>query len=174
MTGYEIENLDDYFAVRDRLAKPAWKERYKWVFVDSITEIDMLCFKEISQKSDKYSMWATYKRELGDVIRIFKDLKHYNVVFTCLDSEKSDPEVKGNRLVLADLSSKNTSKSVDAVFDEVFYMARQGDKRVFYTQFTHKYPGKDRSGVLKMIEPADLGYIRDKIFSEVITDDTAE
>jgi hypothetical protein len=151
----------------------SWKDEYKWVFVDSLTEIGELCFKHAkslhpSGKKETYNIWNTYGEKFIDIIKGFRDLTDYNVVLTAL--ETFDFNENKERFIYPSIPWKELQKKLPGYFDEVMYMTFIVDEkgnyqRVFYTQPYDNYPSKDRSGALDLLEPPDLANIKAKILT---------
>jgi len=103
------------------------------------------------------------------IIKAFRDIKHFNVAFTALETIEKD-EVN-RRYPVPAISGAQVKDRLTSYFDEVFYMTtmKQEDgeeRRVFVTQPYNGYPAKDRSGRLDLIEKPDLAYIRNKILNQ--------
>jgi phage nucleotide-binding protein len=164
--------------VRDALAfvnTPHAIATYQNIFIDSLSEIQQVCFEMIRGKlkpggADKTD-WPVYKEALAimrPLIKKFRDLQTYSVVFTCLNKVEDDEEKSRHTgLLLSGL----LQYEAPAYFDEVFYLAILKDSsRLLVCQPTDKVLAKDRSGKLSKTEPADLG----KVFSKILADDVAE
>lgn len=146
------------------------REKYKWVYIDSLTEIAnnlVGCLKGRYDRKDAFPMWGEYNDSIRKLIRAFRDLKGYHVVFTALDSV--DKDQVGRRFIGVDMPGK-ISHAVEAFFDEVFRLQVSVDeegnkKRVLWTDTTDNFVAKDRSGKLDEIEVCDLSVIKGKICS---------
>jgi hypothetical protein len=100
------------------------------------------------------------------LVKGFRDLESYNVVFTALEKVETD-EVK-RRFVCPDVGGGKFQERLPAFFDEVFYMTITPDdqgvyRRVLLTNPASGYPAKDRSGRLALVENPNLAEIRAKI-----------
>jgi hypothetical protein len=177
ISGVEIGSFADFKDVYDQLAtNREWIDSYRWVFIDSLTEIGILCAEkcldDYKSSSDTYKAWNAYDKAMGGLIKKFRDLKHYNVVFTCLDSVETDVDKK--RYLTVDLPGRQVKARVASWFDGVFYMTVESEegtkgekaKRVLYTQPYMTFPAKDRSGKLDRREVPDLAVIQNKILGE--------
>ena len=86
--GYEIGSLLDFKEALSMLMQPDFKERYQWVFIDSLTEISSRCVEHMKQKhqgsKDAFKLWGEYNDTMTQIIKAFRDMTDYNVVFTCL------------------------------------------------------------------------------------------
>lgn len=167
--GFEISSLDDFVEAQWEIVTPKFKEQgYRWIFIDSLTEIASRCAehfkKHYPNNSDTIKMWQEYSLEMTSIVKAFRDLTDYNVVFTCL--ETTDKDNDGMERIVPDLSGKQIKGRLTSYFDEVFHMERvpfaEGLRTVFDTS---KCVGlsKDRSGKLQMYEAPNLLQIQQKI-----------
>lgn len=170
--GYEITSFADMREAYQLLLSPDFQNRYKWIFLDSLTELSARCVDAMKQKyqskSDSFSLWGEYSDLMQMIIKGFRDLQSYSVVFTCLPSIETD-ELK-RRYVGAAIAGKQLQERLTSYFDLVLYMTtRQTDDgteyRCFLTQPIERYPAKDRSGKLAPIEKPDLSHIQNKILN---------
>lgn len=167
--GYEIGSLLDFKEALSMLMQPDFKERYQWVFIDSLTEISSRCVEHMKQKhqggKDAFKLWGEYNDTMTQIIKAFRDMTDYNVVFTCL--EKIETDEQKIRYVAPAISGSELKERLTSYFDEVFRMVEftteEGRSiRVFHTD---KPIGlaKDRSGCLGSIENPNLLHIQRKI-----------
>jgi len=147
------------------------KEKFDHIFIDSISEIAD-CIVESLQNNPEYSdpskalkMWGQYTKEMKTFIKLFRDLPHYNVIFTSLlDNDKDESGNFSKGLAFPGKISQRAPQ----FFDEVFMLEVKKDKegnehRMLLTDSTTNAIAKDRSGVLEKYEPADLSLIIEKI-----------
>ena len=167
--GVEVENFADLAQAYEYLNSPQ-AAGYKWLFIDSLTEISDRCVEAMKakypNKSDSYPMWGEYNDKMTALIKAYRDLRQYSVVFTCLDSTEKDENNK--RYVGPLVAGSSLKEKIASWFDEVFYMVSLPDQegkeqRYLITQPWEKYPGKDRSGKLALAEQPDLAAIKAKI-----------
>lgn len=147
------------------LCKPETQANYGWVFIDSLTEIGQNLYEELSLKfpdrKDALVLWSEYASRMRGMIKSFRDLPHYNVVFTVLCVTDKDQD--GKRMKVIDLNG-SISEKLPQFFDEVFYLNVQDRVRTLITDKTAALGfTKDRSGTLELQEPADLMKIAGKI-----------
>ena len=136
----------------------AMKERYEWVFIDSLTEISARCDEvmrdKYPDKAKTFARWDDYNSTMQTTIKHFRDLTDYSVVFTAL--ETIDKDDNNRRFASPDVVGRGLKEKLPSYFDEVFYMqieaGADGDQRVFYTHPVHEFPAKDRSGKLELVE----------------------
>jgi hypothetical protein len=156
------------------LTQPEQIKKYRWIFIDSLTEINqnMLerleadpAFQGQANTIKKYGELSTRMRGLA---KIFRDLPHYNVVFTALVKEDKDSD---QRTVVAIDMIGSFADKLPALFDEIFYLGvmkelddRGRNKRLLMTNKDDKYKfPKDRSNALDKFEAPDLAAIAKKI-----------
>jgi hypothetical protein len=171
--GFEIGSFADFKeAYRLLNTDRAVQERYAWVFIDSLTEIAGRCAEAMKakypSKSDSFSLWGEYTDLMTLLIKGFRDLKAYNVVFTCLETIELD-EAKRRHIAPA-IAGKQLQERLTSYFDEVLFMSAfnrddGSEYRAFVTQPWERFPGKDRSGKLDLIEKPDLDHVRQKILN---------
>lgn len=169
--GFEITSIQDFQEAFQALAHDQdYKDRYKWVFIDSLTEISDQClkhFKEVHAGSDNgFKIWGEHADTLTGLVKGFRDLFPYNVVFTCLPEADKD---ENNRLHYGpNVDGKAFKTLATSYFDLVLFMIidpndEQQNRRVFLTQEWNHHPAKDRSGQLDPFELPNLAHIKNKI-----------
>jgi len=172
VTGFEIGSFAEMREAFSMLNTDKFKEHYKWIFIDSLTEIASRAVEAMKakypKKADSFPMWGEYNDLMTQMIKGFRDISHYSVVFTCLPSIEKDETNK--RYTAPSISGSGLKERLTSYFDEVFYMTSQkdsdgNDERVFITQPWERYPAKDRSGALALIEQPNLTEIKHKIFN---------
>jgi hypothetical protein len=164
-----VASFADLAEVYSFLASPQ-AAGYKWVFIDSLTEIAAQCVEAMKakypSKSDSFNMWGDYSDKMMQLIKAYRDLAAFNVVFTCLDSCEKDE--MNRRFVGPAMSGTSLKERLPSWFDLVLYMvslpgADGKEQRAFITQPWERYPAKDRSGKLALVEAPHLGEIKRKI-----------
>ena len=172
---YSRQAYDAY--VKALGADPSMLEKYKTVFVDSITVASRLAFawsqkqpEAFSEKTGKADTRGAYGLLGREMIRWLTNLQHCAkdiILVGILDSEQDDlkrwvhtPQVEGSK----------TGRELPGIFDQVVTLTTlQTEEGKPYRAFvcqqqnTWNYPAKDRSGRLEMIEPPDLGGLIKKI-----------
>lgn len=147
------------------------QNKYKWVFVDSLTEIGQNIVEalqiEYPSRSDTMKLWGDYAVKMKALIKSFRDLPHYNVVMTALEKMEKDE----NGVRFAGISVQGSiGDNLPAYFDECFYMCviknESEEKRVLLTSSSDRYKAKDRSGKLDRSEQPNLAAIAAKIKGE--------
>lgn len=148
---------------------PEIKEKYDTLFPDSLSELCQLMFDGIRAQhpdnKDNMIVYGLLAQKMKDLLRAFRDIPGYHVVFTCLTKIEKDPE--GRRFAGFELIGSISDK-LAGYFDEVLYLRiNQEGKREFVCSGTDSIVAKDRSGKLDKIEPGDLGKIFNKILGVV-------
>ena len=147
------------------------RKKYKWIFIDSLTEISQNLVEQLllvyPDPKDGLKMWGDYAIKSRALVKTFRDLPGYHVVFTALEIE--DKDENNRRYIRPDMQGK-TGKQLAAFFDEVFHYEIDADgKRMLLTQPRENVVAKDRSGALCIHELPDLWKIVEKIRGTVTT-----
>ena len=168
--GYEIESYKDMADILAQLGRQEFQERYQWIFIDSLTEISARCVEYAKSRfpssSDTFKVWGEYNDAMTALIKAYRDMTQYNVVFTCL--ETIDKDQNNVRYKAPMVSGSGLKERLTSYFDEVLYMDRLIDENgaariVFKTR--EMGVAKDRSGRLAAIEEPSLLEIRNKILA---------
>ena len=141
------------------------KAKYQTVFIDSLTEIGQAVHASVAlefpDRKDALVLWGTYGSKMRDLIKAFRDLPGYNVVFACLSKIEKDDA--GKRFAAFDCQG-GIAEKIPGFMDLVMYLRiNEEGNRELLCQPTEAIPAKDRSGKLNKIEPANLGSIFNKI-----------
>jgi phage nucleotide-binding protein len=149
------------------------RNKYKWVFIDSLTEISQnlmeQLYLEFPDRKDSLVMYGENGKRMRSLIKSFRDIPYYNVVMTALSSVDKD---ENNVRIIGVSMVGNISEKVPAFFDEVFYLATIQNQetgnvdRVLVTGKSDRVMAKDRSGKLDKIEKPSLAHIASKIKGE--------
>lgn len=150
------------------IGQPEQIAKYKWIFIDSLTEISQALIaqlgKEFPERKDSLVLYGENAKRLKSLIKSFRDMPHYNIVFTALPS--LDKDENGARYHGIDVIGK-VGIQLPGYFDEVLYMSvkdtEEGDERVLHCTSNERLVTKDRSGKLDKLEKPDLAYIASKI-----------
>lgn len=161
--------------VHQWLMAPEQRKKYQWVFIDSLTEINQNMLEKLEADPDFQGPKNTIKKfgelstRMRGLCKSFRDLPHYNVVFTALVKTVTDADQKTTLSI--DMVGAFAEK-LPALFDELFYLGVSSEideqtgknKRMILTQKTDKitFP-KDRSGTLDRLEIPDLSHLVKKI-----------
>ena len=152
----------------EKLEDGSTPKRYRWVMVDSVSEIaETLLAEGLKTADDPRRAYGEMADAVFKVVRALRDLSGVNVVMTAKQARIQDE----GRLIYAPMfPGKQIEANISYLFDEVFAMRMAPGKDgepVRYLQCVGDgyYEAKDRSGALRVNEPADLARIADKIFA---------
>ncbi len=164
--GKRIERLGEIYAY---LITEECRTKYKTIFIDSLTEIAQAMIdtlqEEFTERKDSLVLYGENAKRMRSLVKSFRDIPYYNVIFTALATEDKDENnirFKGVSMV------GKISNEIAVYFDEVFYLAVGQDKdgvtkRILVTEKSEKIVAKDRSGKLGKYEEANLTAIFNKI-----------
>lgn len=162
----EVKTYDAVRAAFGYLAKNEDEGKYKFVCIDSLTEISDLLVKHLKAKeeyknpSNALKLWGEFSETMIGLIKAFRDLPRH-IVFTALSDDVNDGGIITKKPMIA---GNKAQQLMPSFFDEVFYLTiDQDNQRSIQTQPTHSYIAKDRSGKLDSTEPANLTLIINKI-----------
>ena len=153
------------------LQKPENVKKYQWIFIDSLTEISENLManlqEQLPEKKDTLNRYGENSRRLKAIVKKFRDLPYYNVVFTALAAKEGDD--LGPKYYAPSVIGK-VSQALPSYFDEVFFMeveeTPEGPSRVLHCDKDERFVAKDRSGLLGKKCPPDLGKIAQIIKGE--------
>lgn len=160
-----IKKLQDIYRY---LFTDAPKKKYKWIFIDSLTEIaqnlveGLKADPEYQSKSKAMNMWGEYNDTMIDIIKKFRDIPFYNVVFTCISIREKDENA--NFIIQPDIYGKIAAK-IPQYFDEVFYLGvtKEGQRKLLTAKTELHVCLKDRSMKLQQVEEPNFDIISKKI-----------
>jgi len=106
---------------------PAFKERgYKWVCLDSATELSQRCFADVeaetANSNNNFEKWGIYERKIMAAFKWIRDLP-VHVLITALAAEETDDNGKVNFWPM--MVQKKVQKLAPALYDNVFCLVRQ-------------------------------------------------
>lgn len=141
------------------------RKKYKWIFIDSLTEISQNLIEQLNsefpERKDSLVMYGENSKRMRSLIKSFRDIPYYNVAMVALST--IDKDENGIRFTTFDLVG-NFAAKLPGFFDEVFYLHVDKDgKRALITEKSERVIAKDRSGKLGKIEAPDLSIIASKI-----------
>jgi len=162
----EIETVQDIYDAYHFLRKSKQRKRYETICLDSITEMAERCLEEYKKiNKDPRKAYGELADEMNKLIRLFRDLKNYNVVFSAKRARMVDDDT-GTTQYIPGMPGHNLPQGLPYFFDEVFYLDNHESKprkRILRTQPGLEHDAKDRSRSLKSVEKPDLTYIFNKI-----------
>ena len=150
------------------------KVKFKFLFIDSLTEIAQLVLAELKRDpklgdaKNGFLLWGSYSDRMTKIIKVFRDFKPYSVVFTCLTTTEKDGLNLVDEFSMPGQGVKDALKSYfDLVLHyQVFTDEEGGKHRKLVTEMEVSRLAKDRSGLLEPYEDADLSAIINKIIKE--------
>jgi phage nucleotide-binding protein len=145
---------------------PEFKKKYKYLFIDSLTEIGQNVL-EMSQKKFKgYEAWGNYTATMMQLLKFYRDIGHYTVIFTALEGRIEDEA--GASSAYPDIGGKKAKEYLLPQFDCVLRMIVDSEKkRQLVTRTTPKTQAKCRSEKVNELEAPDLGALINKMRGEV-------
>lgn len=160
-----IDELEEvYEMLHNQLSDPKWK----WVALDSITEIaEVVLANELEAAKDPRKAYGELYNRMSTILRMFRDLPSYNIYMAAKQVPMKD-EFSGLTLYAPMMPGAKLGNSVPYLFDEVLCLRvlqdeDGGDYRVLQTSRDVQFEAKDRSGRLDKHEAPSLKRISDKI-----------
>lgn len=150
------------------------KARFKYVFIDSLTEISQLVLSNLKEDpkladpKNAFPLWNRYAEDMVKVVKVFRDFTDYTVFFTCLTKKEKDGTMMVDEVNVQGNTLKDNLKSYfDLVLHYKIFTDKDGVKhRSLVSDMSESPLSKDRSGKLESYEPADLSAIINKILGE--------
>jgi len=146
---------------------PQLIHKYQWIYIDTLTEISQNLYEELVVRfpnpGDKLKIFEKLYYGMRGVIKGFRDLPFYHVVFSAHETIEKD---KNGRLITrADILGK-MGQTLPHFFDEVFYMEKLSDDKRQLVTVKDGLIAKDRSGMLDQFEPPCLNTVASKILNK--------
>lgn len=163
----EIKTLADLSEAYQWLISSDEGKQYESVCLDSLSEIAEVVLSHEKQNSkDPRQAYGAMQDQMTSLVRAFRDLPFRHVYFAA-KVEKQANEL-GQLLHSPSMPGQKTGQQLPYFFDEVFALrVEQNEKgeivRSLMCSSDGIWTAKDRSGMLSMWEPADLGAIITKI-----------
>jgi len=163
----DIESVEDVYEAYDHVTGRKGK-KYETICLDSISEIAEIVLADHKKKvKDPRQAYGLMADEMYDIVRMFRDIKKKNVVFSAKRMSVDDADT-GMTQYVASIPGKAVTNFLPYQFDEVFYMTFKDDdldkkKRVLVTETSFENDAKDRSGKLNKYEVPNLTKIFRKI-----------
>ncbi len=162
-----VNSVKDVLDVFNYLAKDSDGGKYKWVCLDSLSEIaEVILADEKKKEKDPRKAYGTMIDRMTALIRHFRDLRRNIYMTAKVDRVRDD--VTGSVLWSPSMPGSKLAQSLPFYFDEVFaYRHIQNEsgesKRFLQTVSCSQYLAKDRSGCLNNYEEPNLCNIYNKI-----------
>jgi hypothetical protein len=157
-------------------------DRYQTIFIDSLTAITRLSFRNAEQQPEAYSertgaknlrgAYGLHGREMVLWLNQLQHAREKNIIFVGVLERVVDEFNRGEWQLQAEGSK--TSREIPAIVDQIitYQFLDFGDGKPPMRGFVCTnpnvwgYPGKDRSGRLEQIEPPDLGKLLTKLTNQ--------
>ena len=163
----EAQRFEEFKKFIEYIKTPECTSRYNVLFVDSLTEIAQNIHRHMKEKhGDGFKLWGEYTAAMQDLIKFFRDLDHYTVIFTALE-ERIDDEDTGTSYYFPAIGGRKVKEAVLPAFDVVGRMVLDKEgQRLLICKPTAKTQAKDRLGCLAEIEQPNLKTILNKLKGE--------
>lgn len=163
----EVKTMEDLLEVYKFLSGSKEAEKYKWVCIDSISEVGEVVLESEKKKTDHgMQAYGAMKDRMTSLVRKFRDLPK-NLYMTA-KTERIKDELTGSLLYAPSAPGVKLAASLPYFFDFVFALRAERNKegeivRWLQTQPDMQWTAKDRSGVLGAAEPPNLKAVMQKI-----------
>lgn len=174
---HEVDPKNPTYAITEvflKLVTPEFKKKYQVIFIDSLTEMSQLILADlkkdpvIAASKNGYELWGKYKERMMIIIKMFRDLSPYTVVFTCLTDKEKDGL---DYFDVLNIEGSSVRSSIKAMFDVClkYEIIEHEDKkfRKLITDTELNPIAKDRTSKLSKYENPDLGAIMRKIKGDI-------
>lgn len=165
----EIETFQDILDLFQWLTENPEAKEFETLIFDSITDVcETVLEYEKTQVNDKRQAYMALADKMMYILRQFRDLPQYAVVFLA-KLDKTKDEATGAVLFAPMMPGQVLTKQLPYLVDEVFaYDLSQPDQngkvnRFLRTAKDWQWDAKDRSGRLAAIERPNLTWIFDKL-----------
>lgn len=166
----DVKSIEQLHEVYNYIATDPAGQKYKWVCLDSISEIAEVVLNYHKKNSkDPRQAYGALAEQMTDVIRAFRDLPGRNVYFSC-KQERTKDEQTGAMLYGPSMPGNMLKQGISYFFDFVFSLRVEKDAegntvRYLQTGRDYNYEAKDRSGSLDPFEVPNLLSIATKVAS---------
>jgi len=160
------ELTDEQYCFRDIVqmvrSEEFKKQGYKWIAIDSLTEMSDRCMSDVEKDFDNPTdmrKWQDYERQMIGALKFIRDLP-YEILVTCLAKEEKNDNDAIEYWPM--VTQTKVAKKLPALFDHVFCGLRSTDEssgavtvsRQIITDEVRGWHGKTRDprGRLKPVE----------------------
>lgn len=164
-----VESFDALVEAYNWVMKSAEAKQFQTICLDSVTEIAEVILCDLKTKNkDPRKAYGEVQDQMLSLLRDFRDLKEKNVYFSAKQDKIKDDST-GAIFFGPMMPGSKLPQQLPYFFDEVFQLQvftdpqTKTETRALRTKRDHQYEAKDRSGTLDLWEPADLGYVFEKI-----------
>lgn len=155
------------------LTKDEYKKKYDYIFIDSVTEMGEMLLADLKQdpviiaSKNGYEVWNKYSERMTHLIKGFRDLAPYSVIFTCLNTFEKDGLEQKEDFKLQMAGIRDSIKAwIDLVLKYETFEYEEKTHRKLITDTTVNRLAKDRSGKLNPYEDANLASIITKVLGD--------
>lgn len=144
--------------------------KYDTVCIDSLSEVGDIVITELendeyySNPSNAFVKWSEYTKKMTSIVKLFRDLKGINVIFTALTESV---EANGSIKYTPQVPAKKFQQKLVSMFDFVIYMTVDKDgKRIFHHDESNMWVAKSRAELVSKAEVSDtynVGSILNKL-----------
>ena len=164
--------FEKLIAFLHKLNEKEYKEKYKYIFIDSFTEIAQCLVEFLKVKypdnKDALNLWGDNKNMILGLAKSLRDFTPYNIIIVALEETEKD-EV-GRRFSGISVPG-SASQLLGPIFDEVLNLRKfptqeGGEVSKLVTSNHETLKCKDRSGELEKFEDPNLTVIFNKILNK--------
>ncbi|ALN64607.1 ATPase, AAA family [Lysobacter antibioticus] len=169
---------DHYDRARQRYGDPAGLEKYRTIFLDSITVAGRLClqwckgqpqgFSDRANKPDTRGAYGLMGQEMVAWLTHIQHTRDRHIWFVGILDQRTDEF--NRKFYELQIDGSKTGLELPGIVDEVITLAEvtTGDGPPYRAFVCHTanpwgFPAKDRSGRLDLVEPPDLGLLMRKL-----------
>ena len=169
---------DHYDRARQRYGDPAGLEKYRTIFLDSITVAGRLClqwckgqpqaFSDRANKPDMRGAYGLMGQEMVAWLTHIQHTRDKHIWFVGILDQRTDEF--NRKFYELQIDGSKTGLELPGIVDEVITLAEitNGDGPPYRAFVCHTanpwgFPAKDRSGRLELVEPPDLGLLMRKL-----------
>jgi len=164
------KSITDVFEFLDR---PETRKKYKYLFIDSLSEISELVLAELKRDpklndaKNAFPLWNKYSERMTIITKCFRDYLGYSVIFTCRNCYEKDGVALKETFNISGTGFVNSLKGMfDIILSYRIYPNedKNGDPIRKLVSCPVEAPlSKDRSGLLDKYEDANLDNIINKV-----------
>lgn len=167
---YQIKSPEDLLAIGNYFQNdPSAKSYFETICLDTLSEIAEFVLRYYQEKlRDGRQAYGEMADKITDVIKFFRDLPGYNVVFVA--KQERDKDELGALKLMPNMPGQKMTRDLPYLLDEVLCLeigeladAQKTKYRQLICHPDNTYFAKDRSGALASIEEPHLGKLITKI-----------
>lgn len=179
-TNYDVVEVDSKKPIEameeiyEALSTDEYKKKYKYIFIDSLTEMGQSIISQLKkdphygQAKNTLQMYGKYAEIMTVIIKGFRDMTDYSVIFTCLDAIDKDGLEKVESVNIPGSSVKNGIRGwFDIVLSYQLFKDEEGNVvRKLVSDVGESPIAKDRTSKLDSFEDPDLSIIIKKVLGK--------